>query len=80
GYLPKSGEPPLKHVRRTEIHVQLKQGIFGVKVRILPPGIKFPDKVTIHEPEAEDDTESTPEVEEAEADTSVSEEEKAAAE
>ncbi|MCW4052125.1 MAG: 30S ribosomal protein S3 [Candidatus Bathyarchaeota archaeon] len=75
GYLPKSGEPPLKHVRRTEVHVQLKQGILGVKVRILPPGIEFPDKVTIHEPKAEDDIEEQPEVEEA--DTSVSGEEEA---
>jgi small subunit ribosomal protein S3 len=76
GYLPKSGEPPLEHVRSTELHVQLKQGIFGVKVRIMPPGVRFPDKVTIHEPEAKDDTEGASEVEEAEADTSVSEEDK----
>jgi small subunit ribosomal protein S3 len=79
GYLPKSGEPPLKHVRSTELHVQLKQGIFGVKVHILPPGVTFPDKVTIHEPEAEEDAEAASEVEAAEASTAVSEEDEEAA-
>ncbi len=47
GYLPKSGEPPLKYVRKTELHVQLKPGIFGIKVRIMPPDIELPDKINI---------------------------------
>jgi small subunit ribosomal protein S3 len=49
GYLPKSGEPPLKYLQTAEMHVQLKPGIFGVKVKIMPPNIKFPDKVDILE-------------------------------
>jgi small subunit ribosomal protein S3 len=49
GYLPKSGEPPLKYLQTAEMHVQLKPGIFGVKVKIMPPNIKFPDKVEILE-------------------------------
>lgn len=53
GYLPISGEPPLEYLRRTELHVQLKPGIFGVKVRIMPPNSKFPDKITIIHSEAE---------------------------
>ena len=49
GYLPKSGEPPLRYLQTAEMHVQLKPGIFGVKVKIMPPNIEFPDKVEIFE-------------------------------
>ena len=49
GYLPKSGEPPLKYLRKAELHVQLKPGIFGIKVRIMPPDAIFPDRVQIIE-------------------------------
>ena len=47
GYLPKSGDPPLEHMRKAELHVQLKPGIFGVKVRIMPPDVEFPDKISL---------------------------------
>jgi len=47
GYLPKCGDPALKYMRKAEFHVQLKPGIFGVKVRIMPPDAKFPDKFEI---------------------------------
>jgi small subunit ribosomal protein S3 len=47
GYLPKCGEPSLRYMQRAEVHVQLKPGIFGVKVRIMPPDAKFPDKIRI---------------------------------
>ena len=49
GYLPKSGEPPLRFLQTAEMHVQLKPGIFGVKVKIMPPNIVMPDKVEIFE-------------------------------
>jgi small subunit ribosomal protein S3 len=49
GYLPKCGDPALKYMRKAEVHVQLKPGIFGVKVRIMPPDAKFPDKIQIVE-------------------------------
>jgi small subunit ribosomal protein S3 len=47
GYLIKCGEPSLKYMRKAVAHVQLKQGMFGVRVRILPPDTVFPDKLTI---------------------------------
>jgi len=50
GYFPKCGAPPLKYMRRAEVHVQLKRGIFGIKVRIMPPEAQFPDKIQIVEP------------------------------
>jgi small subunit ribosomal protein S3 len=59
GYLPKSGEPPRKYMRKAELHVQLKPGILGVKVRLIPPDAVFPDqvKVQIIEEELEKETE-----------------------
>ncbi|NWG10359.1 30S ribosomal protein S3 [Candidatus Bathyarchaeota archaeon] len=49
GYLPRCGDPPLKYMRRAEVHVQLKPGIFGIRVRIMPPDVVFPDKIEIIE-------------------------------
>jgi len=49
GYIPKSGEPALKYLHKAELDVQLKPGIFGVKVRIMPPEAKFPDQAQIIE-------------------------------
>jgi small subunit ribosomal protein S3 len=59
GYLPKSGEPPRKYMRKAELHVQLKPGILGVKVRLIPPDAEFPDQVKVHiiEEELEKETE-----------------------
>jgi small subunit ribosomal protein S3 len=58
GYLPKSGEPPRKYMRKAELHVQTKPGILGVKVRLIPPDAQFPDqvKVQIVEEELEPET------------------------
>ncbi len=82
GYLPKSGQPAIKHMKKAELHVQLKPGIFGVKVRIMPPDAEFPDKVRLIEqtqveeekeaepsevkPEEEEETEEAKEAEETE--------------
>ncbi len=49
GYLPKCGDPALRYMNKAEVHVQLKSGILGVRVSILPPGARFPDKVEIVE-------------------------------
>ncbi|MCW4027795.1 MAG: 30S ribosomal protein S3, partial [Candidatus Bathyarchaeota archaeon] len=49
GYMPKSGEPVIKYVRKAVVHVQLKSGVLGVKMLILPPGIELPDQVEMLE-------------------------------
>jgi len=49
GYLVKCGEPSIKYMQRAEVHVQLKPGIFGVRVMIMPPDAIFPDKIKIVE-------------------------------
>jgi small subunit ribosomal protein S3 len=91
GYLPKCGEPPLRYLRKAEVHVQLKPGMFGVRVRIMPPDAIFPDRMKISEKlptveeapkeeaaeETAEKTEETPKVEEPQ-ETSSNEEEEAA--
>jgi small subunit ribosomal protein S3 len=49
GYLVKCGEPSVRYMQKAEVHVQLKPGIFGVRVRIMPPEAKFPDNIQIVE-------------------------------
>lgn len=49
GYLPKSGETATKYLREAVMHVQLKPGVLGVKVRIMPPEAQFSDQVRIFE-------------------------------
>ncbi len=61
GYLPRCGEPALKYSRKAEVHVQLKPGIFGVRVKIMPPEAQFPDKIKIvEELPPEEKAEETP--------------------
>jgi len=68
GYLAKSGDPALKYIRKTELNVQLKPGILGIRVRIMPPEATFPDKISIVEVEEAPAKEKEPEKEvEAEA-------------
>ncbi len=43
GVIPKSGQPAHEFVRKATAHVLLKPGIFGVKVKILPP-VELPDE------------------------------------
>lgn len=49
GYLVKCGDPSLRYMQKAEVHVQLKPGMFGVRVRIMPPDAIFPDKLKIVE-------------------------------
>lgn len=46
GYLPKSGEPGEELVDEATVHVLLKLGMYGVKVRIMKPA-KMPDLIEI---------------------------------
>ncbi|HET7405138.1 MAG TPA: 30S ribosomal protein S3, partial [Candidatus Bathyarchaeia archaeon] len=50
GYLPRVGDPVLKSVKVAVADVQLKQGLFGIKVRILPPTVDFVDKPLMKTP------------------------------
>jgi small subunit ribosomal protein S3 len=50
GNFPRVGEPSLRYTRKTEAHVQLKSGMLGVQVKLMPPDAIFPDKVKIKLP------------------------------
>ncbi|MDR2700433.1 MAG: 30S ribosomal protein S3 [Nitrososphaerota archaeon] len=47
GYFPRCGEPALRFTKKAEAHVQLKPGMIGVRVKIMPPDAQFPDKIKI---------------------------------
>lgn len=71
GYIKKCGEPSTRFVKEGFATVQLKPGVLGIYVRIMPPGMILPDKVDIlevavEEPEVDTlmDTLETEEVEE----------------
>jgi len=44
-------------VRTAVTHVQLKPGIFGIKVSIMPPNVKLPDQIEFLEEEVEEELE-----------------------
>ena len=84
GYFPRCGDPALKYMRRAEVHVQLKPGIFGVRVKLMPPDAQFPDRLRITEalqpeeelppPEEKAEAEEATPSEKAETEESITEE------
>jgi small subunit ribosomal protein S3 len=50
GAFPRCGEPALRWMHTAEVHVQLKPGIIGVRVKLMPPDAVFPDKIQILTP------------------------------
>lgn len=65
GYIKKCGEPSTRFVKQGFATVQLKPGVLGINVRIMPPEITLPDKVEILKVEVETAAEETVEVEAA---------------
>jgi small subunit ribosomal protein S3 len=52
-------------MRKAEMHVQLKPGMIGVRVKLMPPDAQFPDKIEILteiSPTEENPKEATPEI------------------
>ena len=47
GYLPQSGDPAQKYVRTAVSSAKMKPGLIGIKVKIVPPDAKFPDRFQI---------------------------------
>ncbi len=47
GYLKKCGEIAIEGVRKANLQAQLKTGVIGVKVSIMPPDLKLPDDISI---------------------------------
>jgi len=68
GYFPRCGEPALRNMREAVAHVQLKPGIIGVRVKLMPPDAVFPDKIQIVSelPPSEEKVAEAPQTKEAE--------------
>lgn len=49
GYLPSVGETISRQLRVAVVDTQLKQGLFGISVKLVPPNMTFPDKPLIKE-------------------------------
>jgi len=49
GYLPAVGEAVSKILRTAVVDTQLKQGLFGISVRLMPPNVALPDRPVIKE-------------------------------
>ncbi len=49
GYLPVVGEAITRQLRSAVVDTQLKQGLFGISVKLMPPNVTFPDKPLIKE-------------------------------
>lgn len=49
GYMKKNGDVSVSGVDRASLQANLKSGIVGVQVRIMPKGLVLPDNITIHE-------------------------------
>ena len=49
GYLKKCGDIAVTGVRKADVQAQLKTGIIGIKVKIMPPDIKLPDDIELVE-------------------------------
>jgi small subunit ribosomal protein S3 len=47
GYLPVVGETISRQLRCAVVDTQLKQGLFGISVKLMPPNVSFPDKPVI---------------------------------
>jgi small subunit ribosomal protein S3 len=47
GYLPAVGETISRQLRCAVVDTQLKQGLFGISVKLMPPNVAFPDKPVI---------------------------------
>ena len=60
GYFPRCGEPALVAMKKAEAHVQLKPGIIGVRVKIMPPDAYFPDRIKIVEVAPEEEKIAVP--------------------
>ncbi|MHA2495890.1 MAG: 30S ribosomal protein S3, partial [Candidatus Hodarchaeales archaeon] len=44
GFVAKSGEPARIHVKAAVVRCLMKQGVIGVRVRIMMPGVRLPDQ------------------------------------
>ena len=76
GYLKKSGDIAENFVQKGQAVAKLKSGIVGIKVSLMLPDIKLPDKIIFHSQAKETTPEVKAEAPKVEAKTEVKEEKK----
>lgn len=64
GYLKKSGDVAVSGVDHSIVYARLKSGTVGIKVNIMPPNAKLPDKVVFIEEAKIEEVEEKPKIEE----------------
>lgn len=74
GYIKKCGDPAVELVRKGYAVAQLKPGVIGVKVSIMPPDISLPDEFSLKELETEETGEGIGEAEASQMSSTPSEE------
>lgn len=50
GFLPKVGDAAIRNVKKAVVYTQLKPGLFGINIAIVPPTYKSPDRIVVKEP------------------------------
>ncbi len=55
GYIKKCGQPSIENVKEGFATVQLKPGVLGIYVRIMPPDVTLPDQIEITAPTDDDE-------------------------
>ena len=73
GYLKKCGDIAMEGVKKAYTQAQLKAGTVGVKVAIMPPDIKLPDRISITTKQEELDREKQHEQQKKDAEQEKSE-------
>jgi len=74
GYLPSVGEAIDRIVRTAVVDTQLKQGLFGIRVKLLPRTATLPDRPIIRDVPLSPPTQQAPAKEEAPAEQEVAQE------
>jgi small subunit ribosomal protein S3 len=64
GYVKHCGEPAIMYLREGQAQAAPKPGIIGVKVKIMPPGVKLPDEIEFIKRKKEKPEEVKEEIEE----------------
>lgn len=54
GFLKKCGEVSISGVKKAYVAAELKTGIIGIQVKIMPPDVRLPDDIIINQPSSEE--------------------------
>ncbi len=73
GYLKKSGDISVSGVLKSHKQAQLKTGIVGIRVSIMPPDVKLPDDISVLSKEQQDAAQAEQEIKQKEIEAKAEE-------